>query len=193
MFPAVLLIGCLVVGAVGGPYEGRLDEVQRNDNAAWPPASAESTQVAEIQKRFTDTEMLPAIAVYERPGGVTLADTAAVATRARAVAAILVVVFVVLALLLRALVAPVLLIATVVLSFAATIGVWALVFNHVFDIPRAAFLVGFGCSSTPSWCARCWYRRSPWTSAPASGGPPGWISREWQMAFWHHLPLTTQP
>jgi RND superfamily putative drug exporter len=45
---------------------------------------------------------------------------------------VLVVVFIVLALLLRALVAPVVLIATVVLSFAAALGVSALIFRHVF-------------------------------------------------------------
>ena len=45
---------------------------------------------------------------------------------------VLVVVFFVLALLLRAVLAPVLLIATVVLSFAAALGVSALVFRHVF-------------------------------------------------------------
>jgi RND superfamily putative drug exporter len=50
---------------------------------------------------------------------------------------VLVVIFAVLALLLRALVAPLLLIATVVLSFAATMGVSALVFNHLFDFPGA--------------------------------------------------------
>jgi RND superfamily putative drug exporter len=50
---------------------------------------------------------------------------------------VLVVIFAVLALLLRALLAPLLLIATVVLSFAATMGVSALVFNHVFDFPGA--------------------------------------------------------
>jgi RND superfamily putative drug exporter len=50
---------------------------------------------------------------------------------------VLVVIFVVLALLLRALVAPLLLIATVVLSFAATMGVSAIVFNHVLDFPGA--------------------------------------------------------
>jgi RND superfamily putative drug exporter len=50
---------------------------------------------------------------------------------------VLVVIFIVLALLLRALVAPLLLIATVVLSFAATMGVSALVFNHVLDFPGA--------------------------------------------------------
>jgi putative drug exporter of the RND superfamily len=50
---------------------------------------------------------------------------------------VLLVIFVILALLLRALVAPVLLIATVVLSFAATLGAAALVFNHVLDFPGA--------------------------------------------------------
>jgi len=50
---------------------------------------------------------------------------------------VLVVVFLILALLLRAIVAPLLLIATVVLSFAAAIGVSSLVFNHVFHFAGA--------------------------------------------------------
>ena len=50
---------------------------------------------------------------------------------------ILVVVFVILGLLLRALVAPVILIATVVLSFAAALGVSAFFFNHVFGFGGA--------------------------------------------------------
>ena len=49
----------------------------------------------------------------------------------------LVVILVVLALLLRALIAPLLLIATVVLSFAATLGVSTLVFNHVFHFANS--------------------------------------------------------
>ncbi|WP_020673661.1 MMPL family transporter [Amycolatopsis nigrescens] len=48
---------------------------------------------------------------------------------------VLVVIFGVLALLLRSLLAPLLLITTVVLSFAATLGVGALVFNNLFDFP----------------------------------------------------------
>jgi RND superfamily putative drug exporter len=51
--------------------------------------------------------------------------------------AILVMIFLVLALLLRALVAPLLLVATVVLSFFATLGVCALVFDHVFGFAGA--------------------------------------------------------
>ena len=51
--------------------------------------------------------------------------------------AILIVIFLVLALLLRSLVAPLLLVAANVISFAATMGIAALVFNHVFDFPGA--------------------------------------------------------
>jgi len=49
--------------------------------------------------------------------------------------AILAVIFVVLMLLLRSLVAPVVLVVANVISFAATVGVAAVVFNHVFDYP----------------------------------------------------------
>jgi putative drug exporter of the RND superfamily len=59
---------------------------------------------------------------------------------------ILAVIFLVLALLLRALVAPLILIVGNVLSFAATLGASALVFNHVFDFPGsdpAVTLFGF--------------------------------------------------
>jgi len=51
--------------------------------------------------------------------------------------AILVVIFLVLAVLLRAVVAPLLLVATVVLSFLATLGVCGLVFDHVFGFAGA--------------------------------------------------------
>jgi putative drug exporter of the RND superfamily len=50
---------------------------------------------------------------------------------------ILAVVFVILGLLLRAIIAPIMLIATVVLSFAASLGVSALVFDHVFNFGNA--------------------------------------------------------
>jgi len=50
---------------------------------------------------------------------------------------VLVVVFIILALLLRAVIAPLMLVATVVLSLAATLGVSALVFDHVFGFGGA--------------------------------------------------------
>ncbi len=68
------------------------------------------------------------------------------ADRARVIPAILVVIFIVLALLLRSLAAPLLLVLANVLSFGATIGISALVFNHVFDFPAtdpSISLIGF--------------------------------------------------
>lgn len=62
---------------------------------------------------------------------------AATSDRNHIIPLILAVIFVVLALLLRALVAPLLLLVANVLSFAATIGASALVFNHVFHFPGA--------------------------------------------------------
>jgi RND superfamily putative drug exporter len=50
---------------------------------------------------------------------------------------VLLVILIVLAVVLRAVVAPVLLIATVVLSFTATLGISALFFNHVFHFANA--------------------------------------------------------
>lgn len=50
---------------------------------------------------------------------------------------ILLMIFIILAILLRSLLAPLLLIGTVVLSFAATMGISALVFNNVFGFPGA--------------------------------------------------------
>jgi RND superfamily putative drug exporter len=74
-------------------------------------------------------------------GGITATqlDTREAAARDLVVIipAVLVVVFAVLALLLRALVAPLLLIGTVVLSFAATLGVGALVFDDLLELPGA--------------------------------------------------------
>ena len=74
-------------------------------------------------------------------GGITATavDTEAASIRDRTliIPLVLVVILVILMLLLRAIVAPLLLVGTVVLSFAATMGVSALVFNHVLKLPGA--------------------------------------------------------
>lgn len=74
-------------------------------------------------------------------GGVTAiaVDTNAASIRDRTVIIplILAVILVILALLLRSLVAPLLLVATTVLSFGTALGVAALVFNHVLKFPGA--------------------------------------------------------
>jgi RND superfamily putative drug exporter len=79
---------------------------------------------------------------------VTLLDTRDTTDRDRllVIPSILLVVFLVLAALLRSLLAPLVLLVANVLSFGATIGISALLFNHVFDFPASdpsTMLIGF--------------------------------------------------
>ncbi|HEU0206162.1 MAG TPA: MMPL family transporter [Pseudolysinimonas sp.] len=94
------------------------------------------------QKVVTDLRsQLPAVDGTAKVGGVTAlaldTDTAATEDLRVIIPAVLLVVLIVLMLLLRSIVAPLLLIGTVVLSYAATLGVSALVFNHLFHFPGA--------------------------------------------------------
>jgi RND superfamily putative drug exporter len=84
LLPAALLIAWLAIGSVGGPYQEKLGEVQRNDSLSFLPASAEATEASELQKRFIAGEVLPAVIVFERTSGITEADMAAVQERAAA-------------------------------------------------------------------------------------------------------------
>jgi RND superfamily putative drug exporter len=103
-------------------------------------APADSRQAVDTVHRIRD-------AVHAVPGAqaqvggrtAVLLDTQTTSVHDRTVIIplVLIVIFVVLALLLRSLLAPLMLIATVVLSFAATLGVSAIVFNHVLDFPGA--------------------------------------------------------
>jgi putative drug exporter of the RND superfamily len=78
----------LGLGAWAGPLAGRLSEVAENDNAAFLPSDAEATRAERLAVDFTDRQTLPAVVVYERPGGVTAADGARVVADARALASI---------------------------------------------------------------------------------------------------------
>ncbi len=75
LLPAVVVIVWLGIGGAGGPLIGALAGVQTNDQASFLPASAESTQVAELQRRAADAEQVPAIVIATRGGDeVTEAD-----------------------------------------------------------------------------------------------------------------------
>ena len=63
--PAVLILAWLTGAAVGGPYFGKVDEVSSNDQTTFLPESAEATQVQELQDEFTDSDAIPAIALFE--------------------------------------------------------------------------------------------------------------------------------
>ncbi|HEX5879764.1 MAG TPA: MMPL family transporter, partial [Actinomycetota bacterium] len=85
----VVLAFWIVVFAVAGPLAGKLNSAQQNDSSAWLPNNAESTQVVELAKRFTPSDIFPALVVYERPdGAVTPADQAKVAADVKAFAGV---------------------------------------------------------------------------------------------------------
>ena len=76
----VILVGWLVLAAVSGPLAGKLTDEQENDIAAWLPGEAESTRALEEQSQLgSDPDTFPAVVVYEREGGLTDEDEAAVA------------------------------------------------------------------------------------------------------------------
>ena len=74
----VALVVWLLVFVVGGLVAGRLEEVQQNDAESFLPAQAESVRALELQQE-SGSDALPAVLVYERAGGLTPDDLAAVA------------------------------------------------------------------------------------------------------------------
>src|SRR3954469_14574213 len=84
----IVLAFWVAVIAVAAPLAGKLTGVEKNDNSAWLPGSAEATQVADLQKRFQPDDIAPAVIVYERPSGITPADQAKVAADVKALAAV---------------------------------------------------------------------------------------------------------
>lgn len=67
--PAVLIVIWVTLGAIGGPYFGRIQEVSSVDLTAFLPKSAESTKVNEQIGNFRETDVLPAIIVFETKQG----------------------------------------------------------------------------------------------------------------------------
>jgi RND superfamily putative drug exporter len=79
LLPAVvLIIGLFVVMPVAGTLSGKLSSVTENDQAAFLPDSAESTKSLELETEFAGDQDIPALLVWEREGGLTDADLAAV-------------------------------------------------------------------------------------------------------------------
>nr|WP_225953695.1 MMPL family transporter [Kibdelosporangium phytohabitans] len=147
--PAVIVAKADRIGEVAAAarVEGVADvriTVQNKGNLA--EAEATLTAAADARPALDTVKRLRA-AVHAVPGAdarvggrtATLLDTQEISVRDRNVIIpiVLVVIFAVLAFLLRSLLAPLLLIGTVVLSYAATLGVSAIVFNHVLGFPGA--------------------------------------------------------
>ena len=74
----VLLVAFFVVLPVAGTLSGKLSSVTENDQAAFLPDSAESTKSLELETQFAGAQDIPALIVWERQGGLTDADLAAV-------------------------------------------------------------------------------------------------------------------
>jgi len=70
----VLILVWLGVGAVGGPYFGRIGEVSTNDQTSFLPASSEATRVQALVSEFSETDGAPAILLLTRDGGLTAGD-----------------------------------------------------------------------------------------------------------------------
>lgn len=100
-----------------------------------PADSMEAEQtVANIRAQFDEGEGVMV-------GGTTATaldtNAASIHDRNLIIPLVLLVIFLILVVLLRSILAPILLIATTVLSFATALGVAAIVFNHVLDLPGA--------------------------------------------------------
>jgi len=74
VWPLLVVLVWLLVGGPLGSFAGRLAEVQENDNAAFLPRSAESTEALDTLVSFQDEETIPTTVVFERAGGLTPDD-----------------------------------------------------------------------------------------------------------------------
>ncbi|WP_083473290.1 MMPL family transporter [Frankia sp. R43] len=81
---AGLAVVLFLLGGFGGQFQAKLAEVQKNDNAAFLPGSAESTRVDKEAEKFRSEQTLPGFIVYQRVGGLTQEDRAKIAADARA-------------------------------------------------------------------------------------------------------------
>lgn len=76
VIPLVLAAVWFGVFAAGGSSFSTISSVAVNDLAQHLPASAEATKVHELQTQFRDSELVPAVVVFQRIGGLTEEDKA---------------------------------------------------------------------------------------------------------------------
>lgn len=73
IFAAAALV-LFLVGLSGLSFEGKLSDVQKNDNSSFLPSSADSTKVNNAAENFNRIETIPGSIVYFRDAGLTAAD-----------------------------------------------------------------------------------------------------------------------
>ena len=74
----IVVVLWVITMAFLSPLAGNLTKVQDNQASSWLPGDAESTRVLEISERFKASNEVPAVIIYERPGGLTDADLATI-------------------------------------------------------------------------------------------------------------------
>ena len=74
----LVLVFWVLVMAMAMPLASKLSGAESNETKQWLPAGAESTKVLDLQTSFQSPNLIPAVVVYERPGGLTAADRAKV-------------------------------------------------------------------------------------------------------------------
>ncbi|CAH0240938.1 MMPL family transporter [Microbacterium foliorum] len=74
LLPVALILVWLVGAGLGGPLFGKVDEVSSNDQTSYLPESADATQVQKLLGEFTDSDAIPAIAVFVGDGELSESD-----------------------------------------------------------------------------------------------------------------------
>ncbi|WP_426246902.1 MMPL family transporter [Nocardioides sp. LHG3406-4] len=78
----IVLAFWIIAMVVASGFAAKLTDVQNNEASSWLPGSAESTRALEKLGPFQDPNAIPTLVVYEREGGLTDADLAAIEEQA---------------------------------------------------------------------------------------------------------------
>ncbi|WGD37800.1 MMPL family transporter [Lysinibacter sp. HNR] len=64
LLPAALILVWLTAASIGGPYFGKVGEASTNDPTTYLPESADATRVQKALGGFSDSNVIPAVAVF---------------------------------------------------------------------------------------------------------------------------------
>ncbi|MET0954767.1 MAG: MMPL family transporter, partial [Cryobacterium sp.] len=88
LIPTALILVWFVMFGAGGASFGRISDVSTNDQVQQLPASADATKVQALQTEFRGDDVLPGVLIYERAGGLTESDQAAITAQVAELAAL---------------------------------------------------------------------------------------------------------
>ncbi|WP_072690553.1 MMPL family transporter [Rhodococcus marinonascens] len=91
-WPAFTIVAIAIIaffaGGFGGSFQGKLSEVQKNDNAAYLSSSAESTVVTNEASKFLTVETIPGFVLFHSDSPLTDQDKAAITQARNAIAGV---------------------------------------------------------------------------------------------------------